>query len=166
MSSCTVQTNKIGVMTKPPNLLLPPKFLHENYFHEAIIKRYRHLQCFFDTSYELIWHTVIVRTFPYRDEGMLDHTDLNQKLDLIKNFCSSIKGIHSYNETNSIDVNINKDLLYLEGIKNIPLNVFDDSFMDELKVKYHCRDNVIVDFMSERYILLDIYSKDVRRNQT
>ena len=152
-------------MLKPPGLLLPPEFLHEKYFHEAIVKKYRHLQCFFDTSYELIWHTVIVRTFPYRDEGMLDHTDLNQKLDLIKGFCSSIKGIHSYNRLSFADVNIDEDLLYLEGIKNIPLNIFDDSFMDELKVKYHYRDNVIVHFMSERYILLDTYTKTIRRNQ-
>ena len=144
-------------MTKPKGLLLPPDCINNTEFQRLLIDDWTRLAFKRNISSEelKLWYLVLVKTLDKRSSYRFKEFPDDKKLYLIKNLCLNIKGLHSFVE--SIPT-IDKHLLYLENLSNIPRNVFDNEFIKDLIKKYNYDKNCVITYHSDtQYVLLDTY---------
>ena len=144
-------------MIRPSELLLPPDCICDTEFQKLLIDDWTRLAFRTSISNEelKVWYLVLVKTLDKRSSYRFREFPDDKKLYLIKNLCLNIKGLHRFAKSIST---IDKHLLYLENLSNIPRNVFDNEFIKDLIKKYNYDKNCVVNYHSDtQYILLDTY---------
>ena len=150
--------------TKPERLLLPPDFIYDKSFHESLVSLGCNLLILrngYSNEYKL-WHTVLAQIIRYRESREYSLANDRRKIDLVNDFCNSVKGLcHIYFGQ---DYFIEKEsVLYLEGLSELPNNFLDESFIIKLKNKY-TSNNYDIEFQGNLYLLLDTHDEYIGRN--
>ena len=146
-------------MDKPNYLFLPPDFIHREEFHASL--NYDSLTTVVNTSPFLTikekelraytWRLLIFKNLPdetfYYSYGksLCRRRDRKDILNNIVQFCSRVRGII----TTIFQDEIEKSLLYLEGMSDISETFIDNTFFDELKLKYNLSFKNTVEFKTD-----------------
>ena len=127
---------------KPPYLLLPPPYILSDDFINKI-KSFHDISKI-DSSTDL-WFKVII---------------INQSRLMIQNqrllkFCKSIRGLHRFLAAKYKQPgDLYDELLYLEGLSNIPRALFNEDFFTSLRKKYNYDISPYIVFNNDEYVLL------------